>query len=190
MKTKLDYKKLLLDNTYYGGSQDWYNKHLKRLSGCGPTTASTIIMYEIRKEKEDFSKEDYIDLMNMMWNYITPGRMGVNKPGIYIDGFIDYVKKHNINLTKCNAIHTDKTHRLNENDVYLFIKEALELNHPVAFLNLDNGKEKELESWHWVTIVAIDDNLTTTICDDGALKDIDLSLWINTSVSGDFIYFY
>ncbi len=34
------------DYTYFGGNQEWFETKWRRMSGCGPTTASTIIMYE------------------------------------------------------------------------------------------------------------------------------------------------
>ena len=51
IETKLNYEYLKIFNSieYYGGTQEWYNSYLKRMAGCGPTTASTIIMYENRK---------------------------------------------------------------------------------------------------------------------------------------------
>lgn len=187
---KLDLNKLLIDNTYYGGDQDWYNKYFKRLAGCGPTTASTIIMYELRKENVSLSKEDYIKLMHMMWNYITPGMMGVNKGQMYIDGFNKYIKTHAINLKNYKYLHIEKNDK-NKQKVLEFIKEAINNDHPVAFLNLDNGKEISLESWHWVTIIGINDDLKATICDEGYLKEIDLNLVLNTTNSYiDFIYYY
>ena len=61
MKITLNLDNLKIDNLYYGGNQDWYNSYFKRLAGCGPTTASTIIMYE---EKKAYTKEEFINLMN------------------------------------------------------------------------------------------------------------------------------
>ena len=36
---------------YFGGGQEWYNSFIKRKSGCGPTTATTIAMYEQMKNR-------------------------------------------------------------------------------------------------------------------------------------------
>ena len=187
---KLNYDKLLIDNLYYGGNQEWYKTYLKRLSGCGPTTASNIVMYEIRKNNISFNKNDFLRLMNSMWNYITPGIMGVNKADMYIKGFNKYIENHDINLNNYKHYHFDKNN-INKDELYNFLKTALEDDHPIAFLNLDNGNEYLLEAWHWVMIVGIDKDLKTTICDNGYLKEIDLNLWIDTTNSyGDFIYYY
>lgn len=48
----LDYLKIEGNNEnyiYYGGDQEWFKTAWRRISGCGPTTASAIIMYENRK---------------------------------------------------------------------------------------------------------------------------------------------
>ena len=56
-------------------------------------------------------------------------------------------------------------------------------------------KEKNLDAWHWVTVVGVlycdlDDKLEITICDEGILKKINLSLWIETTKNeGGFVYF-
>ena len=61
---------------------------------------------------------------------------------------------------------------------------------------MDNGKEKNLEEWHWVTLVGIsydkeNDKLNATIADEGKLKDINLGLWLETNKKdGGFIYYY
>ena len=186
---KLDYNKLLIDKIYYGGDQEWYKSHIKRSSGCGPTTAANIVMYELRKNSVSFSKDNYIRLMNNMWNYMPPKALGINKGSMFIKGFDNYIKTHDIDLKNHNTFHIDK--KKNKNKLYNFLKNAIKKDHPIAFLNLDNGNEERLEAWHWVTIIGIDKDLNATICDNGSLKEIDLTLWINTTKSyGDFIYFY
>ena len=62
------------------------------MSGCGPTTASTIIMYEDIKNNIDkfqhYSKSEFLVLMNDVWEFITPqiGR-GVNTIELFLEGF-------------------------------------------------------------------------------------------------------
>ena len=177
---------------YYGGSQDWYSSYYKRLAGCAPVAASNITMYEKRKNSDKkYSKHEFIELMNDLWNYITPGIMGVDKVEKYMKGYDKYIKETNMNLTKRKIFQT-KTKNIDELEKYL--KEALEKNHPVAFLNLDNGKETNLESWHWTTIIGLeikDKNLKALISDEGYIKEIDLKLWLETTnKDGSFIYYY
>lgn len=198
MRIDLDYNKFIINDIidHYGGDQDWYKTYFKRLAGCGPTTASNIVMYEEKKlgVKDDFSKEEFIKLMNDLWNYITPGMMGVNKARTYIDGFSKYNDRYKLGLINYKNLHIGKYDDLDKDYIFEFLKEAIEKDHPVAFLNLDSGKEKNLESWHWTTIIGIsneNNNLKAVICDNTTVKDIDLGLWLSTTSSeADFIYFY
>ena len=66
---------------------------------------------------------------------------------------------------------------------------------PIAFLNLDHGAEEALESWHWVTITSISRTkdgqaAQVSICDEGVPKQINLKLWLETTIQGGgFVYF-
>ena len=103
---------------------------------------------------------------------------------------VSELEKNNVTV----IITEDPINLLDESYDYVVKNPGIKLDHPVAFLNLDNGKESKLDTWHWVTIVGIEYNkneeLYATIADEGLLKTIDLSLWINsTSKEGGFIYF-
>jgi hypothetical protein len=75
-----------------------------------------------------------------------------------------------------------------------FLEEALSKDSPIAFLNLCNGIEKNLECWHWVTIISLEymeneEQTFVNILDDGQIKKIDLALWYNTTrKNGGFVY--
>ncbi len=73
-----------------------------------------------------------------------------------------------------------------------FLENSLSKDLPVAFLNLDNGDEKRLDSWHWVTVIALDYErdgaAAVKILDEGRIKQIDLALWLQTtSLGGGFV---
>ena len=187
---KLNYDYLLIDKKYYGGNQEWYKNIFHKKAGCGPTNASTITMYE---SKKSYSKEEFVKLMDTMWNYITPGMMGLNKIEYFDEGYNKYIKDNNLNFKETKILKISKE-KPSLNEVFDFLNDAIKLDHPVAFLNLDNGKEERLDSWHWVTIVGIEynkeDELLATIADEGLLKTIDLGLWLSsTTKEGGFIYF-
>ena len=77
----------------------------------------------------------------------------------------------------------------------MFLRHAIENDHPVAFLNLHHGRERKIESWHWVTLVGVmfdetKDMLSATVADEGILKNINLGFWIDSSTEGGgFIYY-
>ena len=100
LETKLNYDNLIIESSikYYGGRQEWYRRYWQRMAGCGPTTASTITMYEKRKNNltGEYNKSDFIKLMEELWEYITPGAMGLNKVEYYAEGFDRYISHNNI----------------------------------------------------------------------------------------------
>ena len=191
MKVSLNLNNLIIDHNYYGGNQDWYNSYIKRLAGCGPTTASTITMYELNKNNyKEYTKEEFIILMQELWNYITPGMRGVDTVSKYKDGYDKYLKTSNLELSKSKILILEDS-SIDEVEDYLI--EAINSDHPVAFLNLNNGSENQIDSWHWTTIVSIEKNDTdiyVNVCDEGLLKKVNLSNWIKTSNNGSFIYYY
>ena len=102
---KLNYDYLLIDKKYYGGNQEWFSSIFQRKAGCGPVSASNVIMYESKKH---YSKEEFIKIMEDMWNYITPGMMGLNKVEYYNDGFSKYIKDNNIKLKESSILKIAK----------------------------------------------------------------------------------
>ena len=50
----------------------------------------------------------------------------------------------------------------------------------MAFLNLHNGKVRELDWWHWVTITALEDG-RADLLDSGKALTIDFRLWYETT---------
>ena len=74
-----------------------------------------------------------------------------------------------------------------------FLRTALAADSPVAFLNLSHGLVKELDSWHWVTIVGLEQHgdglMQTTILDGGREYAVDFRLWFqSTRAGGGLIY--
>jgi hypothetical protein len=72
------------------------------------------------------------------------------------------------------------------------LRTALSGDRPVAFLNLCNGKEKNLDRWHWVTVVSMEYTppVLLRVLDGGTVKTVDLALWRDTTTDGGgFAYF-
>ncbi|MFA9423982.1 MAG: hypothetical protein ACERLG_10420 [Sedimentibacter sp.] len=179
---------------FYGCNQEWYKKKWQRMSGCGPTAASNIVLYNRKNMKT--SKSDAVILMEEMWKNITPTCRGVNTTKIFYDGFMSYVESKK---EKATFDFIDIPKDKNMRPVFLklldFINTSLDNNIPLAFLNLCNGEEKCLDKWHWVTIVTLEyeesGNIAVIeILDQGTKKIIDLLLWYNTTtLGGGFVSF-
>ena len=179
---------------FYGGSQTWFSSLWRRRAGCGPTTGAGIFAhlaayhphlsglcpYPIRE------KTDIIELMDEVWDFITPTIHGVNSTTLFADGVLKFSRHRGIGLaTKVLDISPVSLKRPPAEVVADFLQGAFEVNLAVAFLNLCRGEVKNLESWHWVTLAALNrTDMSILICDQGEKIWIDLGLWLKTSTRG------
>lgn len=188
--------------TYYGCNQEWYSTEWQRRSGCGPSVASNIILYLSQSQgnssfiKKCGSKEKCVLIMEEMWDSVTPTLAGVPTTKMLYQAVIEYTQTHGLNAQyHVYDVPNHAFSRLPLPNLVSFIEEALHKDVPVAFLNLSNGDENKLSSWHWVTIIALEhsgdgNSAYVTILDEGLIKKIDLALWFNTTMlGGGFVYF-
>jgi len=172
--------------TYYGFDQEWYSKLWQRRAGCGPTTASTLIRYNAKRNKNS-SKAASIALMEDLWSYVTPGIMGVHTVAHFARGLREYLSKKNLDFEISTlTVPTDCANRPFFAQICEFLASRLEADQPIAFLNLNNGEVENLDPWHWVTIVGIeqreaDGPLFAHVYDAGTKHFINLSAWYETT---------
>ena len=177
------------ENLAYGLNQEWYKTKWQRLSGCGPTAASTLI-YSMTSQSEIFNREEALTLMDTMWKYVTPSLKGVYKRSMFTEGLQKYFDAHQLKGTiEHIEISKEKSQRPSLNEVMAFIETALLHQVPIAFLNLDNGEEKKLDEWHWVIISGLDSlddhpEVYVHIIDDNKLFAIDIALWLKSTKRG------
>lgn len=193
----------LTNKIYFGGNQEWYKKKWRRLSGCGPTVVSNIIYYmnnwNLGLEQNDtpFIKNDFIIIMEDVWKYVTPTLGGIPSTSYLMKGIIKYrnAKKLSFELAYLD-IPKKKERGPGFKQILMFLEEALHNNTPVAFLNLNNGEEKQLDPWHWVTIVTLDyeedgSYASVEILDEGIIKNVNLLNWFKTTtLGGGFVSFH
>lgn len=186
---------------YYGSNQEWYTKKWQRLSGCGPSAVANVIYYMNRTRNNKagiaaLTKNECLELMNEIWEYVTPSLGGVSSTTMLCKGANKYMKARELKM-HLNTIDIPKkmTERPDPDKVITFISDALQKDSPVAFLNLERGTIHILDSWHWVTIVSLeyDKEINTAlveILDCGELKRIDLLQWLQTTkLGGGFVSF-
>jgi hypothetical protein len=179
-------------NTYYGCDQEWFTTVWQRKAGCGPSTAANVFLYLLRRGRlslpyEIRDKADFIRLMEEAWEYITPGQQGVHRSEQWAKGAEGFLRKYG---AKDHCVRMDipavKAQRRDFAGFVRFIQEGLLSDCPVAFLNLSNGKLKNLDNWHWVTITGIfyEEGVFADVCDAGKEFSLDLSLWYETTALG------
>jgi hypothetical protein len=183
----------------HGCNQDWYRLSWQRRAGCGPTTATNLLIYHQRAGRLGLAQEliteaDGLALMEQVWHYVKPTAMGVHTPGIFHSGLQKFLKSRGVSLQpQALLIPRKKDLRPTLGNVVDFIRKGLEMDSPVAFLNLSNGSVRQLDKWHWVTVTAIDDShlprVELEICDNLNRFMIDLKEWYDTThLGGGFVY--
>lgn len=176
---------------YSGGDQDWFARKWQQRAGCGPTTCATLLWYLAKSRPayealcpyEGNDRAAFVRLMHDVWQYVTPGMMGVNTTQIFVDGARGYAKSKGI-ILPIQALELPKPgkQRIPWQSASDFIGQALAEDLPVALLVLSCGEEKKLDDWHWVTIVAFDSQTgQAEIYDSGERLDVDLKLWHQTT---------
>lgn len=204
-KKQLKFKDDHNENIYYGHDQEWYTSDWQRRSGCGPSVACNLFAYLnkhlVASDNENLicsadekdavqRKSQCLPFMEEVWTYVTPTDQGIPSTTLFSERVTAYAQEKKLSVQlSCLDVPEEKSCRPSLEQLFFFLKEALGKDLPIAFLNLCNGEEENLEPWHWVTIISVEYAeeqrlLKTEILDEGREKAIDLSLWLNTTVQG------
>jgi hypothetical protein len=187
------------NEVFYGCCQDWFGTGWQRLSGCGPSVACNIFMYHGRGDAAGDhirNKRSCAAMMEEVWKYVTPTKRGIHTTEMLCERVMAYgaSKGMLISSARCE-VPEKRSLRPSPGEVASFLEDALTRDLPVAFLNLCNGQEKNLDEWHWVTVAAMetgdpDGRLPLCVLDRGRIVKIDLALWLDTtSCGGGFVHF-
>jgi hypothetical protein len=181
----------------YGGDQDWPKSvGFRNEAACGATTAANMLGYFVRTCPELSAlssytpdalaaKEHFIHFMEQIYPYVQPTVIGV-MPGDFTNGVAGYAREKGFVISaETLVVPSARRKRPSDEETARFIAEAFANKLPIAFLNLSNGSVKNLDSYHWVTIVSIDaDAMTAEIIDNGQKLPIDLGKWLRKSTLG------
>lgn len=183
--------------TLRGADQDWFRDVWQRRAGCGPTAAAMILDYLSAVFPElaalapagERTATDFLAYMEALWPYVTPGTRGLDKPENFALGCRSFALSRGAVLDSRILLvpRRGKGGRPDPDQVRTFLIWALDRDSPVAFLNWSNGDLTNLDSWHWVPLIACageGSSLTAVILDGGEEKTVDLALWLATSLLG------
>lgn len=178
----------------YGAHQLWYHSPFGKMGGCGPTAASNLLWYLTAAHPEfcrclfdgnGCTRPGMQRLMNEVWRYVKPGMRGVDKAAMLADGAVQFGAVHGVALhARVMEIPAIVSQRPSAHAVYRFLAEAFAADLPAAFLNLSNGEVKNLDNWHWVTLISVDRKLQAEMYDQSRRQYIDLALWLETTTKG------
>lgn len=191
-----------LQQIYFGGNQAWYTKAWSRKAGCGPTCAANITAYLAQRKEEykklysekNMDKKEFSMHMEKLFQYVTPGAMGVNSVTKFTDGLKQYLKEKEISLIpKVLSVDPSSQKVRDAEELRAFVEGGLSADSPIAFLNLSKGAVCCLQGWHWITITGArteGDTLIAEASDEGKKIEFDLRLWyLTTKMHGGLIYY-
>lgn len=182
--------------TYRGGDQEWYPDLWQRRAGCGPTTAAALLAYLSQtrpalaplRPLAGGTRTGFAQYMQALWPYVTPGARGLDKPESLVLGCRSFALSRGCRLEgEILKIPRRREDRPTPAACRNFLLRALDNDCPVAFLNYSNGSLPNLDSWHWVPLIALTEGeevLLCTVLDEGKEKVIDLALWLETTLLG------
>lgn len=188
-------------HTFYGFDQEWYASKWQRLSGCGPTTVASILCYFSRTRRcadacPPMARKDCVTLMEKTWKYVTPTIRGIPSTELLCKNVDSLLRAESLDFRfERLDIPRERASRPEFGRLVDFLEEPLACDSPVAFLNLNNGEEKQLDSWHWVTVVSLEyeecgNAASLKILDEGVIKQIGLTQWFQTTtLGGGFVRF-
>lgn len=183
---------------WIGGDQHWFPPpEFHKEAACGPTTCTNIFAYLSRVHpafkalctfdaaNDIVDQTTFIKYMKEIYPFVKPGPIGL-MPEEYIKGASDYAASKGISLQFSRlTIPAARSKRPSRDAVARFLHTALEANIPVAFLNLSSGRVKNLDSYHWVTLIAYDESSgICRIVDNGRALDVSLAQWLQRSAMG------
>lgn len=182
----------------YGANQSWYPTWIGRMGGCGPTVTSNILWYLAASrplicgglfDGNAREQKQMLRLMRMVWKYVKPGKRGVDKPSMLTEGAIRCGEKQGVRLSaRVLEIPEAVSMRPTPGEVLAFLSSAFSDDLPAAFLNLSNGTLKNLEKWHWVTLISVTSSLQAEMYDQSRRQMIDLAQWLcSTTAGGAFV---
>lgn len=180
------------NNRTWGGVQYWFPKEGYIPPGaCGATTGANIFSYLIRTRKgfeiktNHQTKDGFLEFMKESYKYMHPRVMGL-LADFFLLGADEFAKALGVNMhAEQLKIPICRTCRPDIKKVSSYISESLADDIPVAFLILSSGATPELDGWHWVTIIGLDEDTNTIdFIDNGRALQADLASWLDTSIMG------
>ena len=192
---------------YRGSDQHWYPKDgFIPQGGCGAATASNLLAYILRTRQDLFSivektgldglapplpckspntKDGYIEFMKKVYRFMYP-RAGGLMADVFTFGITELAAEYSLPFTPLLLrVPIGRLKRPDFNHIAGFIQLSLETDMPVAFLILSKGNVKELDTWHWVTVIGLDEvGKSVEVLDNGVVVRANLETWLNTSIMG------
>lgn len=134
-------------------------------------------LYQPEEGQDAKEQEQYLKLMQTMYQYMKPGFMGYPLIGRFAKDFKRYAADRGIEF-KSEQLFLPKS----KEQALDFILPSLKEENPVAFLILRHPTyELREDNWHWVTITGFDEEKELLIWSNcGEREEIDWNMLFDT----------
>lgn len=194
-------------NLATGGDQHWYpNEGFIPPGACGATAASNVLAYLLRSRPPLFAiagkngldglsapgengaanaKTGYIGFMKKVYRFLFP-RIGGLMTDHFIEGIGGLAEEYMLPVSaECLRVPIAWSVRPSFAETAAFIRSSLAADAPLAFLILSGGGVAKLDTWHWVTVLALDEDAKSVqILDNTETFWADIGVWLGTSIMG------
>ena len=189
-----------------GCDQLWYPKegHIPQ-GACGAAVASNLLSYLLRSRPEMYTQAEkagltglsaplmntantrkgFLKFMIRVYPFLHP-RAGGLMSDAFIDSIEEFGREYGLPVgaerLKVPVMHSKRPSPEQAAD---FIRTSFEEDSPVAVLSLSAGRERELENWHWVTMIEYDEEShLAKIVNNCNVFHADLVSWFESSIMG------
>lgn len=142
----------------YGGNQDWFRSFMMRLGGCAAETAcDSSLFFALHRDiegiypfdKNNLSKDAYVDFAHRMEKYLWPRMSGVNRIDIFIEGYGNYLRECGVERIGMQAFPGSEPY---DKAAEALVRQ-IDAGYPIPTLIL-NHKDKSMKDyvWHWFLI--------------------------------------
>lgn len=156
MEQELEFFKI--DDTYYGGDQNWHTHHMMKLGGCSAVCACEQCIVLARSfpslaklypyDPLHVTKEDFLKFFELMFRYIYPGIGGLTSIDKFERMFLRYAQYAGVELAfekldgHAGALQAEE-----------FVRRAIGDGVPVMYLMLKHADIAFDEyEWHWFNL--------------------------------------
>jgi len=161
----------------YGGNQEWFPNDWAKRAGCASVLASNMYAYYLHKEKYEFN--EFLEIMEKMFGYMTPGHMGY--PFLYKFART-FVKIMLADGQSYQPIYQKRSK--NYKHAITYVLEALDQKNPIAMLILHHrAPELEEDNWHWICVsgyIEKENGYDLIFSDCGERRVIDARILLDT----------
>ena len=136
-------------------------------------------------ESNPVNKNSYIEFMKKVYRFLYP-RVGGLMANHFMEGMTELAESYSLPVVaESMSVPIALTRRPAFADVAGFVNSSLCADIPVAFLILSGGGVEHLDTWHWVTITALDEGSKQgRILDNTRPFWANIGVWLETSIMG------